>query len=125
MCMNILDKLISGVIAQRINTVLPTIIHTDQCGFFPGRYIGDCIRTTYDVIEYAKRNNKSGLLLLIDFKKAFDSISFKFIKSTLNYFGFGNNYKKWINILLLIFWIKITGVGRYHESSLNDTVYMI
>ena len=109
---NSIYKLISGVIAQRINTVLPTIIHTDQCGFVPGRYIGDCIRTTYDVIEYAKCNNKTGLLLLIDFKKAFDSISFKFIESTLNYFGFGNNYKKWINILLNNFKACINHAGN-------------
>ena len=109
---NSIYKLISGVIAQRINTVLPTIIHTDQCGFVPGRYIGDCIRTTYDVIEYAKCNNKTGLLLLIDFKKAFDSISFKFIESTLDYFGFGNNYKKWINILLNNFKACINHAGN-------------
>ena len=79
--MNILDKLISGVIAQRINTVLPTIIHTDQCGFFPGRYIGDCIRTTYDVIEYAKRNNKTGLLLLIDLKKHLTRLVLSLLKA--------------------------------------------
>ena len=73
-------KLISGALAKRINSVLPTIIHKDQCGFVPRRYIGDCIRTTYDVIEYAKQNNKTGLFLLIDFQKAFDSISFKLIQ---------------------------------------------
>lgn len=109
---NSIYKFISGVIAQRINTVLPYIIHTDQCGFVPGRYIGDCIRTTYDVIEYAKRNIKTGLLLLIYFKKAFDSISFKFIESTLHYFGFGNNYKKWINILLNNFKACINHAGN-------------
>ena len=110
--LNSIYKLISGVIAQRINLVLPSIIHNDQCGFVKGRYIGDCIRTTYDVIEYAKYNNKTGLLLLIDFKKAFDSISFKFIEQTLTFFGFGTNLKKWINILLHDFKACINHAGN-------------
>ena len=113
--LNSIYKLISGVIAQRINLVLPSIIHNDQCGFVKGQHIGDCIRTTYDVIEYAKNNNKTSLLLLIDLKKAFDSISFKFIEQTLIYFGFGANLRKWINILLHDFKACINHSGNVSQ----------
>ena len=37
---------------------------------------------------------------MIDFEKAFDSVSFSFIQNTLEIFGFGPNFRKWINILL-------------------------
>ena len=47
--------------------------------------MGECIRNTYDVMEYAKTNNISGLLLLIDFEKAFDSISHSFIIKALHF----------------------------------------
>ena len=60
--------------------------------------MGECIRNTYDIMDYAKNNNKAGLLLLIDFEKAFDSISHSFIIKSLKYFGFG--FIKWINLLL-------------------------
>ena len=53
---------------------LDTTINTDQTGFVSGRYIGEVVKTTYDIIQYAKDNNKIGLLLLIDFEKAYDSI---------------------------------------------------
>ena len=43
------------------------LVCKDQKGFVKGRYIGECIRTTYDIIEYAKTNNRTGMLLLIDF----------------------------------------------------------
>ena len=109
---NSIYKIISGVLAKRLNGVLPHLIHLDQCGFVPGRYIGDCIRTTYDVIEYAKRNNRSGLLLLIDFRKAFDSISFKFIEGSLIHFGFKENFIKWIKILLNNFKASINHAGN-------------
>ena len=80
-------KLLSGVIAARINNILSKIIHTDQSGFVPNRFIGDCIRNTFDIMSSAKNNNKTGLLLLVDFRKAFDSISFNFIEKSLTFFN--------------------------------------
>lgn len=108
-------KLISGVIAKRINSVLPILIHPDQSGFVKGRYIGDSIRNTYDTLQYAKANNLSGLLLLIDFEKAFDSISFKYIQKTLKFFGFGTNLTKWVGILLNNFRAAINHAGNISE----------
>ena len=55
---NSIYKLISGVIAKRINGVLPDIIHSDQSGFVNGRYIGDCIRNTYDILQWAKTKKR-------------------------------------------------------------------
>ena len=34
--------------------------------------------------------------MLIDFEKAFDSISWKFLYRVLKYFGFGPDFIKWI-----------------------------
>ena len=93
-------KILSGVLAERLKPTLPSIIHPDQKGFVKGRFIGECIRTTYDIIEYAKSNNKIAMLMLIDFEKAFDSISHSFIIKTLKFFGFGFSFIKWINLIL-------------------------
>ena len=70
----------SGCIAERIKPHLEKIIHGDQKGFVPGRYIGEAIRSTYDIIQWAKDNHRTGIILLIDFEKAYDSISFSYIK---------------------------------------------
>ena len=40
------------------------------------------------------------MILLVDFQKAFDSVSFSFLEVTLEVFGFGPNYREWISILL-------------------------
>ena len=74
--------------------------HYSWKGFVAGRYIGEVVRTTVDIIQYAKDTNKPGLLLLIDFEKAYDSISFKFINKALKFLNFGDDLIKWINILL-------------------------
>ena len=98
--LNTTYKILSGALSERLKKVLPQIIHEDQKGFVAGRYIGECIRNTYDIIEYAKANNRLGLLLTIDFEKAFDSIAHSFILKALKYFGFGYSFLRWINILL-------------------------
>ena len=77
-----------------------------------GRYIGEAIRTCYDTIDYAKNSNKSGLLLLVDFEKAFDSISFKFIEKCLIFFKFPPDLIKWVNLLLLNFKASINHCGN-------------
>ena len=90
--LDVLYKVLSKTIANRINRVLPSIIHPDQCGFVKGRYIGECVRTTMDVLDHAKQKQKTGLLLLIDFKKAFDSISFSFIKKNSSQISLWGKY---------------------------------
>ena len=54
--------------------MLPKIINSDQTGFIKGRYIGEKIRLISDVMDYAKAENLSGILLSLDFKKAFDTL---------------------------------------------------
>ena len=110
--LNTLYKLISGCIAERIKPVLPGLINPDQKGFVAGRYIGEAIRTTYDIMDYAKQNNTAGLILLIDFEKAYDSISFRFINKCLNFFNFDEDILKWIHMLLNNFSTVINHCGN-------------
>lgn len=50
-------------------------------------------------MSYTEVKNIPGLLMLIDFEKAFDSISWSFIYKVLLVFGFGNHIIKWVKIL--------------------------
>ena len=59
-------KLISGILAERLKPHLDRLINCDQKGFLRGRYIGEVTRTAYDIIDYAKNNNVSGIILLAD-----------------------------------------------------------
>lgn len=54
----------------------------------------------YDILEYSIKNKITGHAILIDFKKAFDSISHKFLKNTLKIFNFSDEVVHWINTIL-------------------------
>ena len=90
-------KIASKVIAKRIKRVLPSIIHPDQTGFMKGRYIGQNIRLINDIIQQTELQKIPGILLFLDFQKAFDTLEWSFIQHTLNLFNFGNSIKKWIS----------------------------
>ena len=50
-------------------------------------------------MHYADEKDIPGMLLIIDFEKAFNSVSWKFIDKVFEYFKFGNDIKNRINIL--------------------------
>ena len=37
-----------------------------------------------------------GLLMLVDFEKAFDTIEWPFIEKTIEFYGFSPTFRKWI-----------------------------
>jgi len=92
--LNVDYKILSGVIANRLKSVLDSIISHSQKGFISGRYIGECTRLVSDLITNMKNKNIPGIILLIDFEKAFDTLEWKFLDKTLNNLKFGEKIRK-------------------------------
>ena len=63
-----------------------------------GLYIGENIRVMYDLISYTDNNQIPGLFLMIDFEKAFDSVSHTFLQNILDKFNFGPSIKQSIRV---------------------------
>jgi hypothetical protein len=96
--LNVVYKIATSCIAERMKTILPKLISEDQSGFMADRYIGNNTRLIYDLINYCNTNKLTGLLLCIDFEKAFDSLDWKFMHKVLKAFGFKNDIRRWINV---------------------------
>ena len=62
-----------------------------------GRFIGENFRLIDGVIKYAVTKNIPGLLLFLDFEKAFDTVEWAFIHKTLQHFNVGPSLVKCIN----------------------------
>ena len=71
-----------------MESTLPFLIHTDQTGFTEGRYIGENIRLICDLLEQTKMDKNSGMLLSIDFRKAFDTLEWPIMHKTLETYNF-------------------------------------
>ena len=85
--MNVDYKIGSKALATRLEKIIPEIIHETQCAYVKGR-------TIFDVMEYTKLHNIPVLMTTLDFKKAFDSLRWEYLKV----FNFGDSL-----VLRLIF----------------------
>ena len=91
-------KIATKAIANRIKKVIPNVINQDQTGFIKGRFIGENIRLIDSLIKYSVDRNIPGLLLFLDFEKAFDTLEWHFIRKALQHFGFGQSLINWVNV---------------------------
>ena len=94
--LNLDYKIAAKSIATRITKVLSKLIHHNQSGFIKGRYIGESIRIIEDVMEFTKRKDIEGLLISVDFEKAFNSLEICYLLKVLQIFNFGPNLIHWV-----------------------------
>ena len=97
--LNVDYKIASKALANRFTKYLPNIISKNQAGYVKGRNIVDNIRTIVDTLEYLKDRHLPGILIGVDFEKAFDSLSQVFLQSILKKLNFGPTFRKWIEVL--------------------------
>ena len=91
-------KLASGAIANRLKGTLDYVISQCQTGFIKGRLISENTRLVYDIMYYTEMKQLPGLLMLIDFEKAFDSLSWNFLYEVLDSFGYSSDFIRWIKL---------------------------
>jgi len=65
-------KLLTKIIAKRLERVLPKIINPDQIGYIKNRYIGENVRLISEIMMHTEENNMPRITFSIDFRKAFD-----------------------------------------------------
>lgn len=91
-------KIASKAISNRLIQHLPGLIHENQVGYVKERSMTDNIRSIVDTINYLKSANLPGVLINVDFEKAFDSLNWGFLRETLKKVHFGPSFIKWIDL---------------------------
>eukprot|EP00253_Pinus_taeda_P013020 PITA_13020 len=97
---NVIYKLISKVVANRLKPLLPLLILPEQTGYVEGRQIMDGIILSNEVIHSLKIFKNPGMIMKLDLSKAFDKLSWEYIKQMLLAFGFSATWTRWIMNLI-------------------------
>ena len=79
--------------------VIQSLISHNQTAYVKGRYIGNSVRPTDNLLRHAENENIAGILFAADIEKAFDSADHNFIYASLKKFGFGKDFVQWIKTL--------------------------
>ncbi len=94
-----LYKILAKTLARRLQTFLPSIIRPSQTGFVEGRCILDNTFLAQEAQDWAKESNQDLVLLLLDFKKAFNRIEWNFLFEALAKLGFRSQWIRWVSSL--------------------------
>ena len=89
-------KILTKLLAIRLQKVIPSIINSDQVGYIKNRYIGENIRILYNILQYADIEQINAYITQIDFEKAFE---WPFLFETLKTLNFGDNFISWIKTI--------------------------
>ena len=91
-------KLAARCIAKRMDKFLENLISVSQTAFVKNRSIGQCVRLIDGLMNYTKDIDTTGVLIAVDFQKAFDSLEWRFMFKSLQNFNFGPSLIEWVRI---------------------------
>jgi exonuclease III len=97
--LNCFYKLISRVLTNRLKKVIDKVTRIGQYGYSSKKQCQEVLIGLLSKMHKTRRTDSSGILISLDIKKAFDSVSHGFMEESLKFFNFGNNYIKWVKLL--------------------------
>uniref|UniRef100_A0A2N9FSU5 Reverse transcriptase domain-containing protein n=1 Tax=Fagus sylvatica TaxID=28930 RepID=A0A2N9FSU5_FAGSY len=96
---NVIYKIISKVITNRMKKILPHIISETQSAFVPSRLITDNVLVAFETLHHMKTQSSqaSSMALKVDMSKAYDRVEWIFLEKMMQKMGFHN---RWIALLM-------------------------
>jgi hypothetical protein len=80
-------KIFAKALHIRLQGLLLDIIHEDQSAFLPLRFILDNVLAQHETIAWAQESRQDLLMLKLDFTKAYDVVSWRFLFATMRKMG--------------------------------------
>ena len=95
--LNVSFKIFTKVLTNRLSVVAQKIIRPSQTAFIPGRHILEGVVILHETIHEMHKKKKNGVILKLDFEKAYDKVKWLFLQQVLRMKGFSTTWCAWIN----------------------------
>jgi len=88
-------KVLAKILANRLRTVIGSVVSDAQSAFVKGKQILDGILVANEAVDEARRLKKEMLLFKVDFEKAYDSVDLKYLDEVMKRMNFPTLWRKW------------------------------
>ena len=120
-CCNVIYKVVSKILANRLKKLRPRIIAETQSAFVQGRLLMENVLLASELVkDYHKDTVSPRCLMKIDISKAFDSVQWVFVLKSLRVLGFPERFVHWIQLCITSpsFSVQVNGdLAGYFQSS--------
>jgi hypothetical protein len=89
-------KIITKTLTLRLNKVANKVTSANHSAFVPGRYILDGVVDHHGVLHELASRKKSGIMLNLDFEKAYDKVGWRFLEEVMTKKGFSSLWIQWV-----------------------------
>lgn len=117
---NVLYKVISKIIANRLKGIMPKCITLNQSAFVKGRLLMENVLLASELVkDYHREDISLRCAMQIDIAKAFDSVQWPFLLNTLQAMGFPGKFIQWISLCITSpsFSVQVNGeLAGYFQS---------
>jgi len=89
---NVSYKIVTKILSNRLKTLLPHLISSNQGGFVPHRQITDNVILVQEAIHSSLSRQEQGMIIKLDMENAFDRVYHHFLIEVLKKFGISSNF---------------------------------
>jgi hypothetical protein len=94
--LNLVCKIIKKILTIRLTRVAGRVIGESQIAFLPGRNILDGVLILYEVLHKLRVKKKDGIIVKLNFEKAYDKVRWSFLKEVLTRKNFSEKWIEWM-----------------------------
>lgn len=96
-CMsNVIFKIFTKMMVNRMTVLADSIISRSQSAFIKGRYIIDSAVILHEVMHELRQQHQQGVIMKIDFEKAYDRVNWGFLEEVMQAKGFHEQFISWV-----------------------------
>jgi hypothetical protein len=83
-------KIFGKALNNRLSKVIDRLVAFNQTTFINGRFISESVVPTHEIIHDIARNKEAGVILKLDYEKAYDRARWEFLEEMLRSRGFSS-----------------------------------
>ncbi|KAK1264427.1 hypothetical protein QJS04_geneDACA014982 [Acorus gramineus] len=93
-------KIISKMMANQFKKVIGGMVEENQTAFIPGRLLQNGFMATQECISAVHRDKHKGIVIKLDFSKAYDNVNWGFLLKLLRMHGFEPNWIRMVEVCI-------------------------